>query len=273
MSGHITGSVEGASLMWDSLSYKSRKWVEHIKVEVAAVTGDADGTTFTAPMTCTVFTVSGNCARTGSGFWSGQSGELETGDNVSYSGELGWESPAPTTTVLQFQATMTFTIPDANPVVIVIGPLEPIRCDSETIFKPTKGGCVYPLAVKNIIKISVRDPSVRQAAEFVRAAQVALRRHPGVLHQGPALTRLTNPSKIRANRRAACRHVTVRKGESCDEYPFASTYQGAALAGPTNFKSKAINAKQNSKAGTYLGIFFLRYRIADGDPFYVSVVG
>ena len=71
----------------------------------------------------------------------------------------------------------------------------------------------------------------------------------------------------------ACKGVTVRNGQSCDEYPFASTYQGAALAGPGNFRSKAVNARQNSKVGTYLGIFFLRFRIADRDSFYVLIVG
>jgi hypothetical protein len=59
---------------------------------------------------------------------------------------------------------------------------------------------------------------------------------------------------------------------SCDEYPFASTYQGAALAGKGNYEREAVPAEQNSKVGSYLSSFFLKFRIADSDSFYVYIV-
>src|SRR5258708_22876881 len=71
---------------------------------------------------------------------------------------------------------------------------------------------------------------------------------------------------IRRNRRVAWRGVKPPKGQSCDEYPFASTYQGAAFVGHGHFKPKALSSPQNSGVGTILGIFFLHERIADGVP-------
>lgn len=107
----------------------------------------------------------------------------------------------------------------------------------------------------------------------MRQAQRSLPHHPGVFKKGTALTRLTSRSAIRRNRRAACRGAKSPKGKSCDEYPFASTYQGAAFVGHGHYRIKIISDAQNKKVGTILSIFFLHERIADGDPFYVSIVG
>ncbi|WP_221354336.1 NucA/NucB deoxyribonuclease domain-containing protein [Streptomyces beigongshangae] len=42
------------------------------------------------------------------------------------------------------------------------------------------------------------------------------------------LTRLTDKAKIRQNRNTACPSSLERPaGKQCDEYPFASTWQGA----------------------------------------------
>ena len=103
------------------------------------------------------------------------------------------------------------------------------------------------------------------------SAQNKLPKHPGQFGKGPALTRLTNKTAIAKNRKVACKGLTVPKGDSCDEYPFASTYQGAALSGKGNYERKAVNAKQNSQVGSYLSSFFLKFRIADKDSFYIQI--
>jgi hypothetical protein len=268
--GTVVGTVDGVTILWNALSYKSRTWDEHIRIGI--VTGEGEGTVFQAPIVCAV-TSAGHCTATGRGLWAGQVGLLTANVGEVFSGDLGWTSPRPATTRLRFRVDMTFAPVQANPVPITIGPAETIRCDSEAIFRPTNGGCVYLHATANVLVLSAKDHTITQAAQFMRAAQKDLRRHPGVLGAGPALTRLTNASQVRRNRRVACKGLTVRNGQSCDEYPFASTYQGAALAGPGNFRREAVNARQNSKVGTYLGIFFLRFRIADRDSFYVLIVG
>jgi Deoxyribonuclease NucA/NucB len=101
------------------------------------------------------------------------------------------------------------------------------------------------------------------------AAQRKIHNHAGWHGHGGALTRLTNASTISRNRRVACK--SVRSGKSCDEYPFASTNQGASLVPPNDSDSTALNAAQNSKVGTYLGYFLLHERIASGDSYYVDI--
>jgi Deoxyribonuclease NucA/NucB len=60
--------------------------------------------------------------------------------------------------------------------------------------------------------------------------------------------------------------------DSCDEYPFQSTYQGAFFVGPGRFSTEHVPNSQNSQAGSLLGGFYLRNRIIDGDPFYAWIV-
>ncbi|MCP9207112.1 NucA/NucB deoxyribonuclease domain-containing protein [Streptomyces sp. NEAU-Y11] len=56
----------------------------------------------------------------------------------------------------------------------------------------------------------------------------------------------------------------------CDEYPFASTYEGAAQpttepgARKNNWSAKALAKNDNSKAGTILGEFYDKNRMIDG---------
>jgi hypothetical protein len=107
------------------------------------------------------------------------------------------------------------------------------------------------------------------------------------------LTRMYSASGIRDNRNKSCPKSLHRpKGKSCDEYPFASTYQGAATQGgnpkPRTFKGCAvpgktrtgpsgysrcmINTSQNSKGGTDLGGFYRWQRLLDHDDFYVRII-
>ena len=77
------------------------------------------------------------------------------------------------------------------------------------------------------------------------------------------LNRLTDQSKIRGNRRAACRSFTGPG--SCDEYPFASTYQGGAGAA-----IKGVPRSEQNKQGGFIGGFYRRFSLNDNDPFKVK---
>lgn len=69
--------------------------------------------------------------------------------------------------------------------------------------------------------------------------------------------------------RFACReNLTVVR--SCDEFPFASTHQGASLAG-TNYSARAILATDNSTSGSWLGWWFERNRILEKQKFTVQI--
>ncbi|GGZ81629.1 hypothetical protein ACH5AJ_15165 [Streptomyces rochei] len=70
-------------------------------------------------------------------------------------------------------------------------------------------------------------------------------------------------------------------GKECDEFPFASTYQGAAGSEydpyqlPNNFSVQALDGTQNGNAGNLLGQFVSKYRILDGpdDGYLVQITG
>lgn len=99
-------------------------------------------------------------------------------------------------------------------------------------------------------------------------------------HWGARYSWMRKPSKIlvreypsdKQNRRIACRGlVKTAKNNSCDEYPFNSTRQGAGNVGRHRVSVKAIPGKDNSVAGSYLSRFYLQNRVLDGDGFWVEV--
>lgn len=53
----------------------------------------------------------------------------------------------------------------------------------------------------------------------------------------------------------------------CDEYPFASTYEGAAIG---NFSVRYIPASANQAHGHYLASFYAYERILHMVPFYIA---
>ncbi|WP_344192057.1 LamG-like jellyroll fold domain-containing protein, partial [Acrocarpospora corrugata] len=59
-------------------------------------------------------------------------------------------------------------------------------------------------------------------------------------------------------------------GNSCDEYPFASTIQGAAAA-EGHFSVRALNHKQNVDHGHVLRSFYAHYRVGGDNQFWVSI--
>jgi hypothetical protein len=269
--GRVLGTVTGYTILWNTLSHLSRSWTEHIEIRVTGVTGEASTITFTAPISCLApaVPVPVDCQPTGVGHWAGQTGFLAARRGRVYRGELGFESITSATVKFRFEVLMTFHHPTSPPASFPIQVNQSIRCDSAKLFGSTRG-CVYP-KISVTFAVSKRDTSVTQAAAFMESAQSEIATHPGKTGSGPPLTRLTDRRKIARNRRVACRRLRVPNGKSCDEYPFASTHQGAALAGPDGFKRKAINDRQNSKVGSLLGAFYFRNRVADGDTFFVSI--
>ena len=57
---------------------------------------------------------------------------------------------------------------------------------------------------------------------------------------------------------------------NCDEYPFATTYEGSNN-GNKRFSARVIDGADNQAAGGRLKIFYHKNRILDGDPFFVRV--
>ena len=81
------------------------------------------------------------------------------------------------------------------------------------------------------------------------------------------LTRTTNSSQIRKNRRdSKCTKMKPGNGMSCDEYPFASTYEGG-----TGAVIAAVPIKENNSQGGQLSAFYGKNDIQDGGCFEVKI--
>ncbi|MFJ6668965.1 NucA/NucB deoxyribonuclease domain-containing protein [Streptomyces sp. NPDC091383] len=68
----------------------------------------------------------------------------------------------------------------------------------------------------------------------------------------------------------ACADLQKVDGEDCDEYPFASTWEGAG-AGDGNFSVRYLNSVQNRSAGGSLAAWYNSDRILHFDQFYVKI--
>jgi hypothetical protein len=214
----------------------------------------------------------GDCQPKGKGSWAGQKGSLAAIQGKTYTGELGFGSAAAFTTTMSFSVDMLYQNPNTTGTTpLTVGPTVDIRCDSAAYFAPTKGGCAYPSFVDNIFDVSAANPKIAPAAEFMADAQNEITNHAGQPSSDTPLQRTTNKDIKKDNREVACKGVTSKPGNSCDEYPFATTYQGAAQVPVGDWKSKSLKASANSLVGSYLSTFVLKNRIMDGDPYYVNI--
>lgn len=161
------------------------------------------------------------------------------------------------------------------------------RCDyGRAMNTPT--GCVFPAFADRFRRMSLTDPTTTDASAHIWTALNTpdATNPPGVNKAIPGLesaslflTRTVDSKINRANRRtavAACRKYDPlypdRKALTlqCDEYPFASTLEGASNAG-ANFSVREIPADQNKAGGNALNAWYNTFRILDGDRFYVVV--
>ncbi|MEV5432703.1 NucA/NucB deoxyribonuclease domain-containing protein [Streptomyces sp. NPDC052701] len=165
-------------------------------------------------------------------------------------------------------ASWTFSNPEW------VAPSEPtkhstvdVRCDNALPGAPRQVGCVNLQAVP-VISYSLTGPWPEVAQHIKDAQATGL---PGKYGTTNYLTRLTDSKKIKENREKACPQSLQRPpGKSCDEYPFASTWQGAKH-GNGKFSRRMVNAKQNTDAGKALKGFYTYSRVLEGDRFLVWI--
>ena len=77
---------------------------------------------------------------------------------------------------------------------------------------------------------------------------------------------------VNANRAVACPSGKTPPGESCDEYPMASTHQGASFVGLGDWSTVYVPPSANSSQGGIMTSFSSTYQVIDGDPFFVEAV-
>ncbi|MET8380072.1 NucA/NucB deoxyribonuclease domain-containing protein [Streptomyces microflavus] len=182
-----------------------------------------------------------------------------------------------------------------------------VRCDSSTyMLEPVNHqtyGCGFPYVTQTWTFKAAAD--VKETAKHVWTAQnrpektrppsqyTAMKEIPGSVASISPLERLAPKESAehftlhKSNRDrsiATCKKLYGAKYAShhgrrdCDEYPMASTYQGATTGDGTvdkdsnrHFSVKAIGSEDNQAAGALLNRFYLDNRILNKDKFFVDV--
>ncbi|MGY4644914.1 PKD domain-containing protein [Cellulomonas sp. URHB0016] len=164
------------------------------------------------------------------------------------------------------------------------------RCDSAT-YLVGRRGCMFNRVTEQI-PVSTDNPEYPEAAAHVYDAQfrpeLTLPPLDGKSMPGSPFAPNTSPlhrlypgyegTIYRANRetaRGTCRLYWGTNyadgGNDCDEYPLASTYQGAATANG-NYSARVIPGWDNQELGRRIGNWYGTQRILHDDPYYVIVV-
>lgn len=151
------------------------------------------------------------------------------------------------------------------------------RCDNNYV-SGLGQGCVYD-EVRPIVTIPASGLTSEAGTHIRRAISSGL----------PSTLTRTDPSSRRANSKAACPASLPRPaGHQCDEYPFASSREGAAVggtarvfsgchlttaigAGPVGFSRCMILSTHNRRGGAIIARTYYTNRVLPGDKFSVRV--
>ena len=180
-------------------------------------------------------------------------------------------------------------------------PFQRIRCDSAEYFQifgqSRPKACIFHNVVP-YLTYSLNDPRVSQVAGHIWWAQrfpsvtfpinpgLGRKEIPGRYGTDVGLTRIRRGSTTRANRaevRRACNRQAPYEetglprppapGQHCDEFPFASTLEGAASP-IWDFSVRAVDGRQNCSAGGLLNYYLTSDRILyDQDEYFVRIAG
>ncbi|MFI6360674.1 NucA/NucB deoxyribonuclease domain-containing protein [Streptomyces sp. NPDC050743] len=146
------------------------------------------------------------------------------------------------------------------------------RCDSYlgiySGINANAQACVNETFTPTLTYSAVTNPAVSDVAQHVYNAQASLPSHWGVPAYGNWLSRDTDLADQADNRMAACTGVLP----SCDEFPLASTHQGAAFSAPGDWSAVTVSASANSAQGGITGAFYTSNRVVEADKFWVKAV-
>ncbi len=188
--------------------------------------------------------------------------------------KLGPGNQAIVPTAWNLSVTMSGLLLSSKPLTIGFD----IRCDNNVVASMGKG-CVYP-GVKPSLTLSKTGTASGVAVHVGKAISSGL----------PSTLTRTTPTLATKNRTKACPSSLMRDpGYECDEYPFASSTQGAASggsarvpsgcrwtsvsgSGATGWSRCQVLKEQNHRGGTQLGDLYRNNRVLPGDQYVVRVV-
>ena len=126
-----------------------------------------------------------------------------------------------------------------------------VRCDDKLSVANTSG-CIVPWVTPTL---NVSRAQYGSSADMLDWAQKNLSGHWGLRNSGQPLHRLQSTRDSAANRQAICGATRFTADpaitdDSCDEFPFAGTYESGALNGVTDGRNCAqVTAVRNSTTG------------------------
>jgi hypothetical protein len=203
-------------------------------------------------------TCSATCTVTGARTWSFV---VPVAPANPYNEPVSVNSPGSALTISTATMTLTATLPSGPAQGLISLTSGGTRCDSNSVGQSWPTGCVNPYYVPTY---EISRSSYPNIAPF-DAQQIAA--HP----QWSILTRTTNSARISANRTAACKgFVPNNSTDTCDEFPYATTYEGGV--GPPPAAQEHVPQGENSSQGGTLGTFYTFNRLLDGDAFHVVVI-
>lgn len=171
------------------------------------------------------------------------------------------------------------------------GPETSVRFDSAW-YLPSKQGGIFN-RVDPYLTLSTGDSEVTQSAFHIKDAQeqpgstyprIDGKKIPGASAQDPLHRLYHDTERRRQNREDFAVPVCKQQwpgyeelGQQCDEYPHASTYEGAARhlyesVPYGQFSVRPINGYDNENSGRRLGTWYGNDRILDGDAFFIKIV-
>ncbi|MEV4018850.1 transposase family protein [Nonomuraea angiospora] len=162
-----------------------------------------------------------------------------------------------------------------------------------------KGACIFPKAAR-VYTMSMSHVRMGEVAKHVNTAfttpdlTIPTRTNPSKVFPGNWNAQPGSPQRVRlerlykgakapdgrtwysknvAEKDRVCEDDfpnAAAQGKECDEFPFAVTYEGAGK-GDGNYSILALDSSHNSSKGWHRAVFFARYRVGGGNPFWVSV--
>jgi hypothetical protein len=174
-----------------------------------------------------------------------------------------------------------------------------VRCDFQSGVNGY-AGCVVPAYIPTLPMTGYQGNNTSTA--FVAFMQANNVDHWGRYPSGGKLLRLNNSTQTDKNRAAMCAgFVALNSSDSCDEFPFAATYESGNMLGYTASQCSQIavegyssvsgwvyveypgysasqhcgighdNINDNSTAGGWYGNLIQTNRLLDKDPFWVGI--
>jgi hypothetical protein len=209
-----------------ALDHLNTTWTEHDSVRM----DDSVGVVVGGALTTWVASCGNTCSTTKNEPFSAGS-RLLTGRTLS--GTTSYK--APQTAGQAHNVTpnyvLSFNVPGSLGDAPVKWSIPTIRCDNT--FGNQGAGCAVSAYVPILQIDGKANPSMRAAIGY---AQNALSNHPGLKGKGQPLHRLTNDVTANANRAKICGPGWIPRlldvlVDSCDEFPFARTYEGGSMVG------------------------------------------